>query len=256
MVRVEAGLAAVTSHCDRGHVGAAALAQAQHRAPAAVREDEVVRVARRAPAAAAVRNAAEDAVGELVREVELARVDDVADDVHLDRDVDGPTGVPARVDAAEAGEAARVGSLDPAHERAVAGARAEARVDPARVRVPDVDRRTLDRLARRRVDDPEPEQQRDARPALGDVAPELLAGDVVRAFGLLGREDTGHRARGNRGRAGAVRLGDLPARHTQERTEPAAEPDQRASPRELRLEHAPTVPRERESGLRLLANTP
>src|SRR5207247_3390311 len=68
---------------------------------------------------------------------------------------------------------------------------AEARVDPGRVAMPDVDHRALDRPARLRVDHGEPQRQRRPGPAVGDVAPKLLLRDVVRAFGLLGREDAG-----------------------------------------------------------------
>jgi hypothetical protein len=109
--------------------------------------------------------------------------------MHLHVDVDRPAHVPAGIDGAEDGEALRVGSLDPAHEGAARGARAEAGVDAGRVGVPDVDRGALDGPARRRVDDREPERQRRARMAVGDVPADALVRDVVRPFRLLRRQD-------------------------------------------------------------------
>ena len=55
--------------------------------------------------------------------------------------------------------------------------------------MPDVDRGVLDRPARGCVDDGCAQQHRRARPAVGDVASELLACDVERAVGQLRRED-------------------------------------------------------------------
>jgi hypothetical protein len=61
--------------------------------------------------------------------------------------------------------------------------------------MPDLDRSALDRPARRRVDDREPQRQRDAGSSLGDVAAKLRVVDVVRALGLLRGEDAPDRAR-------------------------------------------------------------
>src|SRR5260221_8820622 len=61
--------------------------------------------------------------------------------------------------------------------------------------MPDVDRGALDRLARRDVEDPQAEGEERAGVALSDVAPDLLAGDVVRPLRELGRQDALHDAR-------------------------------------------------------------
>jgi hypothetical protein len=57
--------------------------------------------------------------------------------------------------------------------------------------VPDVERGALDRLAGLRVDERDPQVQRDALAVLGDVAADLLEGDVVGPLLLLGRERAG-----------------------------------------------------------------
>src|SRR5947199_4431477 len=83
------------AHRDGADVDPRAPAQAQKRAPAAVAKDRIRCVARVAIRAAAVRLAPEDTIRERVRNVELARVDDVARDVHLDVDVHRAAAVPA-----------------------------------------------------------------------------------------------------------------------------------------------------------------
>ena len=67
---------------------------------------------------------------------------------------------------------------------------AEAGVVAGGVGVPDLDRRARDRRAGVGVDDREVEAERCPRLALGDVAADGLAVDVVRAFGHLRREHT------------------------------------------------------------------
>src|SRR5919199_1276820 len=191
---------AVDAHRDRAGVApGAAPAQPQHRLPAAVPEDGVAGVARRSAGTPVVRPLAIDRVGERIREVELARVDDLAADVHLDVDVHGPALVPAGVDRLERSDPARVRPLDAAHE----GARVavDAGVGAERVAVPDVDGRAFDRLAGRGVDDRKPEEQRSPRPPLRYLAAELLAGDVVRALRLLRREHARYGAGGDGRRA-------------------------------------------------------
>src|SRR6266566_3339644 len=172
-----------------------------------------------------------DGVGERVAKVELARVHDAAADVHLDVDVHGASLVPAGIDRAEEGEALRVRALDAAHERPARRTRAETGVDAFSVRMPDVDGGVPDRPARRRVDHEGTEEQRRAWTALRDVATELLAGDVVRALGLLGGED----ARDRRGARGpGLEPGEPERRHGG-----AAEP---GSPGERPLKHPGSLP--------------
>ena len=96
--------------------------------------------------------------------------------------------------------------------------------------MPDVDGRTLDRLAGRHVDDGQAQLERHARLALGDVSAELLVRHVVRPLGQLRREDAGDRAGGDGGGAGAGRLG----RAGKERgSHEAAGGDERLPPRQL-----------------------
>src|SRR5206468_1268186 len=211
------------AHRDGADVDPRAPAQAQKRAPAAVAKDRIRCVARVAIRAAAVRLAPEDTIRKRVRKVELTRVDDVARDVHLDVDVHRAAAVPAWVDGAEAREALRVGPLDAAHEGPAPGAGTEAGVDAARVRVPDVDRGSPDRPAGGSVDDEQPQDERGARPALGDVAAHPLVRDVVRTLGLLRRQDAGDGPGGDRGWTGAVGLRDSPAASSEQRGEEAAE---------------------------------
>ena len=113
---------------------------------------------------------------------------DAAADVHLDVDVHRAALVPAGIDRREHREPVRVRLLDAAQERAARRAAAEARVVAGRVGVPDVDGRALDRLAGRRVQDAQPQRQERTGVAVPDVAPQLLAGDVVRPLGQLGRQ--------------------------------------------------------------------
>ena len=161
-------------------------------------------------------------------------MDDVAADVDLHVDVHGPALVPARIDAPEEGKALRVRLLQAAHEGPVAGSVAEAGVDAGRVGVPDVHDRALDRPARACVDDRRPEPERRAGPPFGDVAAQLLAGEVVRALRLLGREDAAH---GVRVVGSAAELPSPDAEHR--RSEPA-QPDERGAPREARVTHRGT----------------
>ena len=93
-----------SSPCRRAH--------AEQRAAAAAAKIESSRCARRVPRA--VGRALVDGVRERVAEEQLAGVDDVAADVHLDVDVHGAAGVPAGVDRLEEREPVRVGALDPA----------------------------------------------------------------------------------------------------------------------------------------------
>src|SRR5439155_2269554 len=148
------------AHPDRAEIGRPASPQAQERSLAAIPVDGIGRVADVSIRPLRVRRLAIDSVGDGVREVELARVDDVAAHVHLYVDVHGPARVPAGIYGLKGRDALRVGPLDPAHERPAAAALSEAGVDARRVAVPDVDRRALDRPARRGVDDGEPKRQR------------------------------------------------------------------------------------------------
>ena len=108
---------------------------------------------------------------------------------------------------------------------------------PRCVAVPDVDRRALDRLAGRCVDDGRCGAQLDAGPALADVAANLLAVDVVGAFGLLGGEDAADEAGGDSGRPGArtfcrVGEGGLEAGGAERGDDEAAEAGDRVAPRQ------------------------
>src|SRR5205085_1899210 len=145
--------------------------------------------------------------------------------------------VPARIDRADHGDALRVGLLAAAQEDPVGRPCTEAGVDAGRVRVPDLDGGALDRSARGCVDDAEAEGQCDARLAVRDVAAQLLAGDVVRAFGLLRREDAGDRARGDARRA-AFRARGLPGACAEHSGHEAAELDEGAAARNPFV-HAP-----------------
>ena len=126
-------------------------------------------------------------------------MDDAATDVDLDVDVHGPAPIPTRVEGLERRHATRVRLLDAAQEVRAGAAGDGARVHAESVAVPDFDRRVPDRLAGRRVQDGQAEQQGRARLALGDIASQLLSGDVVRTFGQLRRQD----ARDEAGRDGA-----------------------------------------------------
>src|SRR5207248_10775516 len=111
---------------------------------------------------------------------ELARVHDLAADVHLHVNVNRATRVPAWIDRREDGEPVRVRLLDPAQKRSARSTGAEAGVVPRRVRMPDVDGGSLDRRARGDVHDSKVERQERPRMPLTDVAAHLLARDVVR----------------------------------------------------------------------------
>jgi len=69
---------------------------------------------------------------------------------------------------------------------------------------------------------------------LRDVATELLAGDVVRPLGLLGRQD----ARDGCG----IRLGGFKPAETERRDSEAAEPDQRVATGHRLLKHRESLP--------------
>jgi hypothetical protein len=71
------------------------------------------------------------------------------------------------------------------------------------------DRRALDRLAGRGVDDESAQEQRRARSTFRDIAAQGFVRDVVRAFRLLGRQHAGHRTGGDGRRAGALGGFDL-----------------------------------------------
>ena len=108
----------------------------------------------------------------------------------------GRSRAPSRRCAGRRGESAR--------SRCPAG---RARVHAARVAVPDLDRRALDRLAARRVDDGEAKRERDPGLSLGDVASDGSVVDVVRPLGLLGCEDARDEPGGDRSRPGPGSLG-------------------------------------------------
>ena len=115
-----------------------------------------------------------------------------APDVDLHVDVCGATGVVARIDGVESGEALLVGELDIPEiglSRGAVGCLVG--VEPARVAVPDVDRGAVDRRALPDVDHADLERQWDAGPALGDVLSDPIEGDVEGARGHLRRQLAG-----------------------------------------------------------------
>ena len=79
----------------------------------------------------------------------------------------------------ELGDAVAVRQLHAAAEGLALGA-LDARVCALRVAVPDVDGRAFDRLAGIRVDDGDAQVERQARPALADVAADEVEVEVVR----------------------------------------------------------------------------
>jgi hypothetical protein len=103
--------------------------------------------------------------------------------------------------------------------------------------VPDVDRGALDRLAGRRVDDGELEDQRGSGVSVGDVAPELLVRDVVRTRGQLGCQHAGDGAGLDRRRAAAFGVFGLPGSRAEACRCEAGEPEDRAAAETL-LVHA------------------
>ena len=128
----------------------------------------------------------EDTVGHRVVEVELGRQHGLAIEVDLRVDVHRAALVVAGVDRREAGDAIGVGHLRAAQEPlALAGV--EARVDAARVAVPDVDHRVGDRLAAVGVAHAQRESERRAVAILADVGADPVRVEVVRALGLLDR---------------------------------------------------------------------
>ena len=122
--------------------------------------------------------------------------------VRLEVDVHRASLVPAGIDGVEGDRARLVGGLEPRRNVRVRGGGAETGVVAGGVGVPDLDRRAGIGVQRVGVDDREVEAERRSRLALGDVAADRLAVEVVRALGHLRREH----ARGGR-RAGA-RPGD------------------------------------------------
>ncbi len=129
-----------------------------------------------------------DRVQCLAVEEELPREGLGAAQVHLHVDVHGAARVPAREDRPERGGAVRIRHLNAAEE----GARValDTRVLTACVAVPEVDRRVLDRLAGVGVEDDDAQVERHALATLGDVPPDEIEVEVVRALCELGREDT------------------------------------------------------------------
>src|SRR5262249_54547485 len=101
---------AVDAHRHLGDIPAPLLAEVDDALRPTVPVDRVVRVPDVTAAALVVRSTEVDLVGQLVREEQLARVDDVAAEMHLDVDVNGAARVPTGVDRLEAGDAASVGS--------------------------------------------------------------------------------------------------------------------------------------------------
>src|SRR5579864_2129450 len=73
--------------------------------------------------------------------------------------------------------------------------------------MPDVDGGALQGCAGRGVDDGEAEPKWGARPALGEVAANVLTREVVRPFGHLGGEHAFDRPRGDSGGAGSLTFG-------------------------------------------------
>ncbi len=138
-----------------------------------------------------------------------------AADVRRDVDVRRAALVPAGVDRPDPGEAAGVRQLDPAQVgRARRSLRGDAGVPAGGVGVPDVHRDVVDRLARRRVHDPDAQVEPQPRPALGDVLADLAEVEVVRPLGELRRQ---------RARRGVRLLGLAAAADEDEAAEPAAE---------------------------------
>src|SRR6266550_706265 len=209
---------AVHAHRDLAQIAACAPApHVQDRLAAAVDEDRVVRIAGRPARPLAVRDVAVNPIGQRVREEQLPGVDDAA------------AWVPAWIDGSEGCDPARVGLLDAAHERAAGAAGAEAGVVAGCVGMPDVDRGALDRLAGRRVDDGELDDERGSGMSVGDVAPELLVRDVVRTRGQLGSQHAGDGAGLDRSRAAAFGAFGFPSSRAEACRCEAGEPEDRAT---------------------------
>ena len=157
--------------------------------------------------------------------------------MHLHVDVHGATGVPPRIDRAEEHKSLRVRPLDPAHEAPVAGALAEAGIDAACVRVPDVDCGAPDRLARRRVHDEGAQKESCPRPAFRDVPPHCLVWDVVRPLGLLRGQHARDGPRGDRRGAGTLRALALDPTDADRACDQPAKPQQRPAAGDLAFIH-------------------
>src|SRR4051812_27459517 len=108
-------------HAEGDRAGIAALAGAFHgerRLPAAVTVDRIVTVPRVSRGGTRfVGRGLVDPVREAVREVQLARVDDGAADMHFDVNMYGPAPIPAGVDGAEYAVATGISPLNPAQKR-------------------------------------------------------------------------------------------------------------------------------------------
>ena len=159
--------------------------------------------------------------------------------MHQHVDVDRAAHVPAGVERVEDRKALGVGRLDTAHVRlAERVLRSDARVEPGRARVPDLDGGALDRRARGGVQDRELQRERRPGEPVGDVAAHLFARHVVRALRHLRREHAGERSGGDGGGAEPLRArrrGAVGGEASQEaasdhRSDEAAEPEQGASP--------------------------
>src|SRR5439155_574560 len=164
----------VDAHRDRADVAGAAAPYSQERVPAAVAKHGIDRVAGVASRPARVRRFPVGGVGQGVGEVELARVHDVAAHVHLDVDVHRPARVPAGVDGLEGRHACSAGPLDATHERGRGRCGRDTGVHAERVAMPDVDRGSLDRFARRRVEDGEAQRQNSHKTLVVDDEPSIV----------------------------------------------------------------------------------
>src|SRR4051794_1836264 len=180
--------------------GRGAAAELQDRARAVLAGvDAVVGVAGPGVGVLRVGRRAVDAGAGGLREEELPGVHDVAAAVaglrvaavrvDLGVDVRRPARVEAGIDRGEPDEPVAVGELDAAQprlaDRALAGL---VRVRAESVGMPDVHGRALERPARGRVGDRDPEPQRDAGPAEPDVRPDPLQRDIERPLLLGGGE--------------------------------------------------------------------
>src|SRR5438874_1948388 len=90
--------ASLAAACERPDVARALLPEREHRFRPAVAVDRVGRVPGVATGSLAVGRLPKDGVGEGVGEEQLARVNDVPRDVHLDVNVNRTPRIPARID--------------------------------------------------------------------------------------------------------------------------------------------------------------
>src|SRR6202011_5867525 len=124
---------------------------------------------------------------------------------HLEVNMGGAAGVPARIDRLEADRAFAVGELRAAEEFLPDGREVllvalalVARIDTLRIGMPDVDAGALARLASGAVDDTQIDPQRDARPALGDLRANEPGIEIKRTLDRLRRQETHVRIRERR----------------------------------------------------------